>query len=263
MLTLYNFTTRESRPIAAPIPISSEELLLTAGESLTDLINLHAAWLKDIPGQSHLILTLRHDLIRADWHRRRARTILQQFQLDLYLTGLPMQYWDPFIQKQIRFLEKHAAHTQNEFRKALQLIQSQKPATAKPEDPPTPPKPQRDYSPNWMQTVKVSIVDGKTVTEYEPKQEDFLKPEILSLFGRAWRSYYFCNGIPEEYAWVTQHRGIDHGPTKSISICHSMETFKEICEREIQTSAEHLLDGPRIGYEHRPDLPPTKFPGSP
>jgi len=262
MLILYNLATRESRFIKHPVLPSSEEILLTAEEPLTELLDLQNAWLQDFPGDSHAITTLRNDLIRADWLRRRARTVLQQFQLDLHLTGMPMQYWDRLVQHQIRFLEKHAAHTQNEFRKAFRLLQSQKPAQTKPE---TPPKPKNDYGDHgaiFQQTIKVRIIDGKTITETDPKNEEFLEPELMKLAGVIWRNFCFYDGIPEEYAWVTRNDGIDHGPYKHILITYSPEEFREICRRELETNAEHLLDGKRCGYQHlgryHPDTPRAK-----
>jgi len=250
MLTLLNLLTGESRQISELTPISSDEILLTAEESLTDLLNLQAAWQKDLPGNSHAIITLRNDLIRADWLRRRARVTLQQLQLDLYLTQLPIHYWDRLVQQQVRFFEKHAAHTQNEFRKALQLLQSQKTAQAKPEAPPDPPKPARDYRPDIPQTVEVKIIDGKTITTTDLKPEDFLNTDLLSVAGLVWRNFCFHNGIPAEYAWATQHEDVDYGPAHYIQIAYTPEEFKEICLRELAARSEHVLDGNRSGYCH-------------
>jgi hypothetical protein len=251
MLTLHNLRTGESRFIREAVMPHCDEILLTSEESLTDLLDLRAAWEKDFPGDSQAMVTLRNDLIRADWLRRRARTILGQLQLDLSLTRLPMHYWDRQVQQQVRFFEKHAAHTQNEFRKALQLLQSQKPAQSKPEAAPGPPKPERDYRPDIPQTVEVRIIEGKTITTTDLQREDFLETDLLKVAGNIWRNFCFHDGIPAEYAWTTQHEGIEYGPSSYIQISYTPEEFKEICLRELAAGSEHVLDGMRCGYSHR------------
>jgi len=250
MLILYNLATNQSRIITQLVIPNSEEILLTAEESLDDLINLHAAWLKDLPGTSHALTTLRNDLIRTDWLRRRARNTLQHFQLELYLTLMPPQYWDRLVQHQVRFLEKQSDRAQNEFRKAFQLLQSLKPASAKPEEPAPPPKPQRIFKPYWQQNIRVSRINGKTVTEFEPTPEDYLKPEILNFFGVVWRNFHFRDGVPEEYAWALHHEGVEYPPAPFILITYEPEDFKDICLRELAANSEHLLDGNRSGYSH-------------
>jgi hypothetical protein len=99
-----------------------DQNFLLPDESPQDFAALTATWTKAFPGTDPCTETLREDLICADWLLRRARLILKEITLDLYFTGLPRFHWEPIVKRHYRFLEKHTAHTQNEFRKALKLI---------------------------------------------------------------------------------------------------------------------------------------------
>lgn len=131
------------------VPHPDLQSLLLPNDSAQDLANLNNAWIKDFPGESHTQITLRNDLVRADWLRRRAQYIFNQIQLDLHQTGLPYQFWNPIIQKHFHFFEKHPQRTQNEFRKALQfLAKFQTPPPKETKKSEEPPKPKLDLDPD-------------------------------------------------------------------------------------------------------------------
>jgi hypothetical protein len=227
---------------------------LLPDESPQDFAAMASDWTEAFPGSSIIIESLREDLVLADWLRRRARRLLQQLKLDLHSTGLPPFYWDPFVQRHFRFLEKHASQTQNEFRKAFKLISALKPAKAEEPPPAPPPEDKRDYRPVVPRTVRVKVVNGKTVTERDPGPDFLLREEVRARASGLWRTFHFKDGvIPEEYAYVLEHEGVQYEPAHIFLISYRIEDALDICRREIETKSEHLLDGPRWGYD-RSDL---------
>jgi hypothetical protein len=226
--------------------------LLLPGDSPHDLANLQAAWSKDFPGTTQSILTLRDDLIRADWSRRRARLLFHQLQSDLYLTGLPIPHWDRLTQKIFHFLERHQARTQLEFRAAFQLLHSLKSAPSKPAAPPPPPK----YVPagvDFHQNAAIKIVDGKVVTETDFSAMHFLRPDIQAQALRFTRHFYFHDKhVPEPYQYVLQHAGVSYAPAHSIYITYTPAEFARLCRLELDSQSEYLLDGERLSYRRSP-----------
>jgi hypothetical protein len=232
-----------------------ENNFLVSGESPQAFAALAAQWTKAFPGTSPALEILREDLIQTDWLRRRARLLLQQLKFDLDSTGLPPFFWNSFVQSHVRFFEKHAAHTQSEFRKAFQLISALKapPAKITAEPAAAPPVAQHDPRRVVQQNVRITQVDGKTVTEYDLKPEFFLQPDIQDRVLGLSRQFFFEDGfVPAEYAYVLEHDGLQLGPCPYVFISYRIEDACDICRREIETQSQHLLDGPRWGYD-RPD----------
>lgn len=230
--------------------------LLLPNESPEELANLISAWEKDFPGNSQLQTTLRNDLVRADWLRRRARKIFDQLQLDLYLTGLPSLLWCPFTQKHVLFFEKQAGKTQSHFSNALKLLakfQSAPGSNKKSDEKPKPPT--LDLNPDltgklpFFQMIYLESVNGEWRHRYSPPNSAFLEPDRLPLFYVAERQFLCAEDeLPEQYSWVNINLGKQYPTAEAVCIRYSLEEFKRIIAEEAETG--QLIDGKRERYQH-------------
>ena len=258
-LALHNPLTHQTTELTQENlrPIAPHELLILPTESTQDFLHLQTAWTQDYPGSSQTIQTLRHDLVLAHWRRLRIQTIFQQLQLDLHLTGLPMHHWDRHTQHQFNFIQKQHAQALAEFRQALKLLQAayatQKSSETKSskdakdlKPPPFTPTTKLAY----LQNCKIEIVDGKITHEIDFDAAYFLERSPLEDASYIKRHYYFPNFvIPEPYSYLLTYKGKSVIPTRSVFISYTPEEFLRICQREVDTKSEYLLDGDRLNHE--------------
>ncbi len=75
------------------------------------------------------------------------------------------------------------------------------------------------------------------------------------------RHYYFENSeIPPEYAFVMENEGVYYGPTRSVYIGYAPEEFLRLCQLELDTNAEHAIDGERVLYRRLAQTTPLERP---
>ena len=138
------------------------------------------------------------------------------------------------------------------------LHQATSPAPAKPSaaprtdekprcaDAPTPiretsaPKP----PPAVIQCVTVQVLEGKTFTLFQPRNEYFGRMIESALDPRPLvkRALYFLHGIPAEYAWIKEYE--NHAGRPHFVIERSCEEALQDLERERQDSSGHVLPIP-------------------
>ncbi len=238
--------------------------LLLPNDSPEELVNLISAWKKDFPGESHLQMTLRNDLVRAEWLRRRAQYIFNQIQLELYATGLPFEFWNPITQKHFRFFEKHAQRAQNEFRKALQFLAKFHPppnSTKKPEETL---KPKLNLNPDltgklpFEQTVYLEKdAAGLWSHRHAPPNSRFTELHPENRFCEVVRRFLVKESeLPGQYQWVNIHAGERYRTTSATLIRYTPEEFIKILAEEAETGK--LADGPRIKYSRYEDCDPIE-----
>ena len=127
--------------------------------------------------------------------------------------------------------------------------------TAKPEPPPPPP-PQPLAKRRFFQTAIVTTtIDGKSITKVEPTAAYFREKKLWTLTDFVARQLHFVNGIiPKSYSYVLMHDGVTTRPAERFTITYDAEEFERLCELELETNSDHLLDGTRYDYHCHPDL---------
>ena len=194
----------------------------------------------------------------------RSRTALQLFEEEMDATGLVRHAWpQPLFQRFRHLTQIHQA----DFRLFLKLqstIASQaKPATRKATAEKEPAEPQpaakkldpRDRA--LHQNLIISTVDGKTHTRRDTSNQHWLNAPPLHLCNRWWRHFYFETAeIPPEYAWVNEHDGLMYQFTQSTFILYEADEFLRLCQLELDTQAEHAIDGTRRSYWRYRDADP-------
>ncbi len=239
--------------------------LLLPNESPEDLANLNSAWTKEFPANSFLQTTLRNDLVRADWQRRRARQSFDQIQLDLHLTALPFELWDRCIQKHLQFFEKVAQRAQNEFRKALQFLAKFLPTPNTTKKPKDPPKPELNLDPDLTGTIPFEQTvylekdeNGLWSHRYAPANERFTEWHPEDQFYAVVRQF-LCSEpeLPAQYEWVNIDDNKRYRTHIATLIHYTTEEFIKMIAQEAETG--QLINGPRLKYEHYQDHEPIEI----
>jgi len=189
------------------------------------------------------IVVLRTALASADWHARQIHSQFHQLaHEELGLTGLPMQFWDPYTRQTFLFMERANARAQREFRLALRALQAsyRKPEPVKP--PPPPPEPPGKVT--FLQTLYVTVEDGivKTATETGADLICSIQPEHLEAIGWFTRQFSFENGVPGCYAGLLTHKGLTYEPETVLCIRYEKDDFLRLCRQELATGSPHVLD---------------------
>jgi hypothetical protein len=218
--------------------------------------DLRRKWETEFPGHTAAIAALREIVIDAEATARHTRAAFQHLQLLTENTGIDRYAWPPPLFKRFTELRRHQAEDNRHFTLALQALQnacaSQKTSEAKTsaktlEEPPPPPAEPSKVMHN--QSVEVTVIDGQVVTTAEPGAAFWCRVNVWDDTASFCRHFHFPNAIiPETYAWVLTHQGVTHPPRPRMSIYYSPEEFKRLCELELETASEHLLDGKRIYY---------------
>ncbi len=248
------------------LPLELESLLLP-NENPEELARLNSAWTTEFAGESHLLSTLRNDVVQTDWVRQRAERVFRQLQLDVYWTGLPMEFWRAFTLKHFQFFKKHAHSAKREFRQALRFLQKFLPTGAKAQK-----KAEEDAKPvlnlnpdltgqlTFEQLVYLEKnADGEWSHWYDPPSSRFLEPQFQPWF-RDVKREFLCKEseeLPQKYAWVNVHGRERYANAKNTFIHYELETFQRIVAEEAQTG--QLADGPRVNYTRYEDLEPIEI----
>ena len=92
-----------------------------------------------------------------------------------------------------------------------------------------------------IQCVTVQILDGKTFTLFQPRNE-YLQRMIESAREpkpTVKRALYFLHGVPEEYNWITESE--NHGDTSHFTIERTCREALEDLAREQTAKSRHVL----------------------
>jgi hypothetical protein len=227
------------------------------GESLEELENLAAAWLATFPGDSHLLQTLRAQLLLADCQLRRDQKSLNAFESALATTGAPTYLWPPYHQEHLDRLRRRHSRSQLDFNRALASAGSSYTATlpkpAKPSEPEPKPIPMvapESSKSRLLQTVLVSVEDGVTITMTEQPAPFWIEKNMWNDCIGFTRQFEFLDTvIPPEYAYVLTHNGEPQPPSRFLNITYSPEEFEKLCRLEVASGSPHLLDGPRLLFQ--------------
>ncbi len=205
---------------------------------------IQAAWLTQFPSTSPLISILRTALIFADWHCRQIQSHFYQLHRDLIATGLPMHHWDPLTLDTFTRLQRLNSKAQRDFHHALRILQaSYQPPPPQPKPPAPPPEPEPPSKTTIFQTVYLSYEDGKLVTRAEPDAAFFVRLNDWDRFSHFTRQFHFKDAhVPEPYLSLLTDEGITYEPQRFLQIGYWPDVFAELCQRELQTNSEHLLD---------------------
>jgi len=219
---------------------------------LPSLPELQTAWAAEFPGTSVLLVVLRAALALADWQARHIQAQFQQFHHELYLTGLPMSYWDPLTHSTYRLIQRHNALAQREFRHALRALQS---SYKKPDPvPPPPPPPEPPGKITFPQSLVITVDNEIVKTTAADVDAAFIcapPPDTLEIIGWFTRQYHFASRIvPDCYAHLLTHKGATYQPKLGLNITYRKEDFLRFCQQELETGATIPLDDPdcRCGY---------------
>jgi hypothetical protein len=221
-----------------------------------ELATLHTKWETEFPGHSAAIQSLREILIDADLAVIHSRAAYQSFHLLTETIGLGMHLWPHKILQRFHCLERRQSHSSRRFTHALQALQA---ATAfkstpaklpeKPADTP-PVAPKIKGAAILLQNAQIKVIDGKVVTKLDTDAAFWCRQTLWETVSYVIRQMYFPDAIiPEPYAYVLAHRGVTYEPCNGISIAYSPAEFLRLCQLEVATNSEHLLDGERLGYE--------------
>jgi hypothetical protein len=248
---LFNLTTGDSQPVTTANPsLTPNHILVLPNESPEDLATLQLNYQQEFPGDTHLLRTLRHRLVKADWQLRRLDTAFTQLQFQLHQTGLPMHHWDTRTHRVLKTHQHHLSHADRDFQRAHKALQSAhnqspKPEQTKPEAPPKPGSPVTYY-----QTAEIKLVDGKTVTKILDCDAAYWlsKPSWPHAAGFARQLWFEDLIVPEPYQYALTHNDVAQAPCRCITIKYSPQEFMRLCRLEIDSNSEHLLDGKRLDY---------------
>jgi hypothetical protein len=216
------------------------------------LSEIETQWAAEYPGTTLLIVLLRTTLALADWHARQIQAQFQQLHHDLFQTGLPMAFWDPFTHRTYHLLQRHHSRAQREFRHALSALQSsyKKPEPVKPPPPEPPPPPKGTFN----QTFLIATDENgnvKTTADADAAFMLALPPEALETIGWFTRSYHFPDCIvPDCYAHLLTHNGFKSQPKLALLITYAKDDFLRLCRQEIETASPIPLEDPacRLKY---------------
>jgi hypothetical protein len=257
MVHVLNQRTGEITPITDNShQITPDEILILTNESPEAITHLQNKWQQDYPGDSHALTALRNNLVFAECHRNRVRSVFQQLQLELHFTGLPMHHWDRLTLRHYSDLDKLQSRAQRDFLKALQLLHDFSKShdtrnVAKAKQEAAAPK---VFVPNthtieWAQYVTVEVIDGKVITKVAKDAAYWLREPTLHLAQGYCRHFYFPDAvIPEPYKYVLEDEGEPYEPARYFFISYAPDEFMRLCQLEVDTNSEHLLDGERTYF---------------
>ena len=197
------------------------------------------------------------DLDSATARYQHAQTNLQTFEQHTH--DFPIYDWRPEIQKQHAILHRHLARTLHHLNliwKALNAPElaaksiKQADANLAPPEPAKPPI----AKPPYLQTTRISVVNGLTVSKTDKAADYWLNKEPpLPENARFIRQLEFMDDIiPEEYAYVLEHNGVHYEPTHYVFLHYACPEFLRVCRLEVDTGSPHLLDGERLKTERCP-----------
>ncbi len=247
----------EPEEVSGPVsPPHSAEIVLP-DESQSEWNQLVKDWLDAYKPQDALTRSLVLRAASADWILRRNQTRYNQIEQSLYSKQPDSTEWDT---KQVGFLDKilrHRSAAERSFyqaRTAIEKLRSHVPASrevaqhsrvlpspsahaTEPNLEAAKPRPQGAI----IQCVTVQVINGKTFTLYQPRNEYFQrmiegarepKPIVK-------RALYFLHGVPDEYSWVSDCE--NHDGTSHFTFERSCQEALSDLAREQAEKSMHVL----------------------
>jgi hypothetical protein len=202
------------------------------------------------------LASLRDTLSRAAELQKRAQSDCDRFQEKIDGTYLDIEDCPKLVLNRLAFLRRQQLQAQSEFRRALAALRmagaiARASVThAPPGQETVTPVPKESGPVPISQFVTVEVKHGKVVTRPDLTAEFILSRQPWPRGSPFHREFYFPDRlIPEQYEYVLTHEGVKHEPTRFVSLHYSQEEFIRLCELEIETNSEFVLDGERIGAE--------------
>jgi hypothetical protein len=209
--------------------------------------------------------TLQESVAYAQSSLRKSRADLQHFEALLEETGVKIYALPSSLMKSYTQLKRLYEHNFRHFiaaeaaLRALQTVTTNTAAQAKPAEPPKSKYPVVEKI-RLYQNVTVTVIDGKTVTKTDVSARELLASNQGDVASAWVRHYYFPTAeIPLEYAFVLEDDGLYYGATQSYFITYDVEEFLRLCQLEVDTGSEHVLDGKRVGYYNLSGKEPTEI----
>jgi hypothetical protein len=182
----------------------AKKLVLYAGEE-AEFEALTAEWRAEYPPRSPLEERLLSEVIEKAWQERRCE--LRFFEADVLVGIHKPAHWSDQDHHQIGLFTRYKTTAERSFQRKLnQLRQVRQDRLDRLEREPPPIAPRQkeeDIVRKLMQQNIVRIVDGVTVNQVYPFNEN-ISNLFTMLTGRVTvtRFYEFPNGVPPEYTWV-------------------------------------------------------------
>jgi hypothetical protein len=243
-----------------------------------DLDSLRAKWAQSFPSTSAFVEQLRESFLTAEAFARDSTAQLIDFRLTLQATELPLPEWDRPTLARLLVLERRQVAASRHSTACLQALQSAyaNSRTGEPKSqalsaiqlPAVQPAPSRPCV-VFEQVIEVRVVEGEVRTSISEGHDAAFWCSKNTWPHAAYytRRFWFENKVvPECYAWVLTDEGVTYEPAENFAIDYSPSEFKRLCELELATHSEHLIDGERLDYERRdyasmdPDYPHFQIP---
>ncbi len=237
-------------------PLRSADIVLP-DESESDWNQLVQEWQEAYKPQDALARSLVLRAAGADWILRRTLKRYNHIEQSLYSKQPDSTEWDA---KQVALLDKilrHRSAAERSFyqaRTAIEKLRSPQPVSTEVAQHsrvlPSPSVHATDPSPETakprapgaiIQCVTVQVINGKTFTLYQPRNEYFQrmiegarepKPIVK-------RALYFLHGVPEEYKWVSDCE--NHDGTSHFTFERSCQEALADLAREQAAKSMHVL----------------------
>jgi len=104
------------------------------------------------------------------------------------------------------------------------------------------------------QIVEVTTTNGHSDISIKPNADHWCKLPQSSFdcvhhFTRRFR--FYSEIVPDCLAWVLTHDGITYEAIQDIEIDYRPDEFKRLCELQLASNSDQLIDGQRYGYYRR------------
>ncbi len=250
---------------------TSKKLILP-GESEEEWIQLEQDWFDEYKPDNANFLSLVRQAAEAEWILNRNLRAYQHTLHSIYSRSVEPENWSEEDHKKIERFTRYKTTAERSFQRARNQVEQtrknrqleahrrqqlelawakerrlseQRVAKSKREAKQAPPPPEKivlgtsPVIPAIMQYIDVEVIDGKTISDIGPSNEEILQqsttmdppPQLI------YRNITFQNGIPPEYEWYKSELGDKTDPGQELLF----DEWLAIIERE--KGAEHI--GPR------------------
>ena len=223
-----------------------------------ELQNLRTACQREFPGNSSTLEILREALVHAHSSANHSRACLHASRLAVESSGLPLHLWDLKSLQQFNLLKRQYALDSRHCTLALQSLMAAcatlKAIEARTPPPVPPPPPKKEGLVMREQIIEVTTTNGHSEIIIRPNADVWCNepPDCfqgVSYFTR--RFLFYGEIVPDCLAWVLTHDGITYEPVEEIAIDYLPEEFKRLCELQLASDSDQLIDGERYGYHRR------------